>query len=407
MRYGLIGLLCLLPRVAALYWFPPDPSVLYYWAASDGVLATGLIRVEGEIDTSIEPLYPTLLAVLRGVVGDSLTLVLLAQAAIASLTGVFVFGLTNALAGRSAAMVAAVLYACDPYLVRQSVSPVEITLCTTLLAGAAWVYARRDSPRTSVLAGLLLAAATLTRFSLLPVAAGGLALLLWRRRWRQAVAYGVAVALPVGGWMLRTYTLNGALLPTRVGINLFVSTNEYASQVVPLHNVDLLVPWAYESLPEEAVAAGTSELERQRAVDDALAARAIAYIRRHPAETIGLKLKNLAWSLAPVLLPLDRKPRGATATIEDGTVRISGLEPRRLAEHAIYSASRTVLLGGALIGLFLRRGRWHHGDGLLLVIAASVIAVQTLFFPTSRLLAPMAFVLIVYAGAGIAGVRQP
>jgi 4-amino-4-deoxy-L-arabinose transferase-like glycosyltransferase len=401
MRYGLVGFLCLVPRIVALSWFPPDPSVLYYWAESEHVFSD-LIRLDGEVDRSLEPLYPALLALFRTIAGDRLALVVLAQAVVAALTGILIYGLAGTLAGRRAAIVATVLYAFDPYLVRQSIAPVEITLCTTLLAGAAWVYARRDSPRGSVLTGLLLSAAALTRFSLLPVAAGGLGLLLWRRRWSQAVAFGLAVALPVAGWMLRLHALTGALVPTRVGINLFVSTNEYAGQIVPLRNVDLLVPWAYDTIAPGVVTDRMSELDRQRAANEALFERAVDYVREHPVDAIGLKLKNLAWTLVPVLLPFDRTPRGAAAAIEGGEVRVSGLEPRPLTEHAIYSASRLVLLAGTIIGLARRRGRWQHGDGLLLVVVASVIAVQTVFFPTSRLLAPMAFVLMVYCGIGLA-----
>jgi uncharacterized membrane protein YccC len=54
-----------------------------------------------------------------------------------------------------------------------------------------------------------------------------------------------------------------------------------------------------------------------------------------------------------------------------------------------------------LAGLVLRRGRWKLGDAYLLVVAASVVLVCTVFFPTSRLLAPMAFVLMVYTAVAV------
>jgi hypothetical protein len=44
------------------------------------------------------------------------------------------------------------------------------------------------------------------------------------------------------------------------------------------------------------------------------------------------------------------------------------------------------------------RRRRLHDDAFLLTVAGSVIAVNAIFFPTSRLLAPMTFVWMFYAG---------
>jgi 4-amino-4-deoxy-L-arabinose transferase-like glycosyltransferase len=402
----LVFALCAIPRVLALFWFPPDTSVFYYWDASEGLLARGAPALDGVIDTSTEPLYPALLAVLRAVGRDSVTVVLLAQIAIASGAGVLLYRLTEDLAGSRVAAVTAALYAFDPYLVRQSASPVEITVCTALLIAAAWSYARGTSTAGAIGTGVLAALAALTRFSLLPVAAGGLGLLLRERRWRHAMAFAIAAAIPVGAWMLSTYATNGALVPTRVGINLFVSTCEYADQIVPLRNVDLLVPWAYEAVERELSGTPMSETDRQRALDDALLAKAVAFVREHPVTTVRLKLRNLAYTVAPVLLPLERKPRSAVATIEDGRVRISGLERRPFVDHALYSTSRLLLVAGACVGLWRRRGRWQRGDAMLVAIAASIVVVQAVFFPTSRLLAPMAFVLMIYCAIALTPRRR-
>jgi hypothetical protein len=397
-----IFVLCVIPRILALLRFPPDTSVFYYWEAASGLLAFGVPVLDGVPDTSIEPLYPALLALLRALGRDSTTVVVFAQIAIASGAGVVFYRLTEHLAGPRPALVAAVLYALDPYLVRQSVSPVEITLCIALLVAATWAYARGRSTVGAIGTGLLVALTALTRFSLLPVAAGGIALYLWRRRWGQAVAFALAVVIPVGAWTLRLHALNGALVPTRVGVNLFVSTCEYSGQVIPLRNVDLLVPWAYETIGDHHMPLDPMAL--QRADDAVLFARAIAFARRHPLETARLKLRNLAYTFAPVLLPLERKPRHARAAVVDGRVRVEGLEPRPLLEHVLYSGSRLFLVAGAVAGLFRRRGAWRRGDGMLLAVAVSVITVNTVFFPTSRLLAPMAFVLMFYAAvAGSTG----
>jgi hypothetical protein len=132
---------------------------------------------------------------------------------------------------------AAALYAFDPYLVRQSGSPVEITLCTTLLAAAVWLYARGDSPRHAAATGFLLGAAALTRFSLLPVAAGAHGFWLWRRQWRQAAVFTLAVASR-SAYGCCGRTLNGAVVLTRRDQPVRVD-QRYASQIVPVRNTDL------------------------------------------------------------------------------------------------------------------------------------------------------------------------
>lgn len=400
MKAAGIAMGCLAPRLAALAWFAPDASVFYYWDASAQFFRHVAPLIDGVVDTSIEPLYPALLALLRTAGGDSLHAAMAAQAVLGAAAGPLLFQLTNRLGGPRAAAIATTLYAIDPYLVRQSVSPVEITLCTALLVAAAWAYARGASVRWAAATGLLVALAILTRFSLAPIALGTIALMLVARRWTSAVCFTVAVALPVGAWMLRMHAVNGTVVPTRAGINLFVSTNDYAGDIVPLRNVDVLVPWAYETVAADVPPAGLTAPERHRALDDALFARAIAWARAHPRETLGLKLRNLAFTVAPVLLPLERKPRDASARIEGGRVIVTGLEPRPLVDHILYSASRLLLLVGAVAGLTQRRGSWHHTDGFLAVVAGTIIVVQTVFFPTSRLLATGAFVWMIWAGRG-------
>jgi hypothetical protein len=396
-----LALICALPRIAALFWYPPDASTFHYWDISGRLLASGTLEAAGEIDTATEPLYPVFLAILRAIGRDSLTFVALAQIAVASVAGVLLHRIAKDMGGSRAAAVTFALYAFDPYLVRQSVSPIEITLSVALLIASIWSYSRRDSAGQAVTTGLLLGLAVLTRFSLLPIALGTIGLFIWRRRWREAAAFAVAAALTIGGWMVRTYAANGAFVPTRIGINLFISTSEYAWQVVPLRNVDLLVPWAYETIAHEVDTTRLTLTGAQRVRDDALFGNALAFARDHPLTALKLKLRNLGYTVAPVLLPVDREAPDARARIEAGVVHIEGLQARSRPEHILYSTSRAILLIGACVGLTRRRHRWDRMDGLLLVVAASIIGVQTVFFPTSRLLAPLAVVTIVYTGLAL------
>lgn len=396
----LVFLACLAPRAAALAWFPPDTGILDYWEASDSLRATGTLQLGGAIATSLEPLYPLLLTALRAATGDSVRLVMLAQAVLGAFGGVLLYRLAIDLSDRRAAAAAAGLFALDPYLVRQAVSPVEITLAVTLLIAAVRSCARGDSPLRAAGTGALLGLATLTRASLLPVALAAAVILAWRRQSRAATVLLAVALIPAAAWVARSYAVNGAVVPTRVGINLFVSTNEYAGPIVPARNSDLLVLWAYRSVAPD-VDQSLPEPVRQRLEDDLLLRKALDFARERPLETLTLKLRNLSFTVAPVLLPVDRMPRTATVAIHDGRIDVSGLESRPLAEHALYSASRTLLLIGTCAGLWRRRGRWTPADALMLAIAGSVIGISTIFFPTSRLLAPMAFVMMFYTGIAL------
>lgn len=390
-------------RAAALAVFSPDASGLYYWEAS-GVLRSGGPRALSDaVGTSLEPFYPFVLALLRTATADRLVPAMLAQAAIASAAAVVLYRLTQRLAGRRAALVAAGLYALDPYLIRQSVSPIEVTVLVALLIGAVTLFTRAADSRYAAAAGVLLGLATLTRFSAAPVAAVGVAILGWRRQWAQAASCLVAAALPVAGWMFQTSAENGAIVPTRVGINLFVSTNQYAGAIVPTRNSDLLVPWAYDTVRGELNPSLPYPL-LQRLEDEALLRKAFEFAQAHPLETAQLKLRNLAYTFVPILLPFDRTPRSAKAEVVDGRLSIPDSVPRPLIDHVLYSGSRVVLLVGFSVGLWRRRGQWSEADAVMVAIVITIVGVHTVFFPTSRLLAPMAFVTMFYSGAAV---KQP
>src|SRR5687767_4645938 len=96
MRTGAcLALLCAFPRIVALFWYPPDASTFPYWDIAGRLLATGTLEAYGEIDTATEPLYPVFLAILRAIDRDSLTVVALAQIAVASGGGVLLYRLAG------------------------------------------------------------------------------------------------------------------------------------------------------------------------------------------------------------------------------------------------------------------------------------------------------------------------
>jgi 4-amino-4-deoxy-L-arabinose transferase-like glycosyltransferase len=399
-----VFLLCLAPRLFALQWLPA-PELTHYWGLASGLLSEHALRIDGVSTTYIEPLYPAFLAAARFLTREQLGLVLVLQSAVAALGGVLLYRLSVDLTGRqSVGWTAAILYACNPYLVRQSGSLMEVSLATTLLISAAWAFNRSLyclHGRTAAAAGVLLGLAVLTRFSFVPIPVAACVLLIWRRRVPQAAILACAAGLCVVPWLLRSYAVDGSLAPTRIGENLYVSTCEYADQVVPHINVDVLSPHAYAAAARGLEALELAPVDLQRAADAWLLRRALDCILANPRRAAGLKLANALHSFSPRLLPYEQKPDGAVAWFEGGRVHVRGLTPRPRATTAVHVAAQGLLLVCAFAGLALRRVA-TPGDGFLLCVAGAVIGVNTIFFPTTRLLAPMWFVLMFYAACALA-----
>ena len=384
----MVAFMCAAPRLAALAVFPPERTL--YLTLALNLAERGAYALDAKTTTYLEPFYPVLLAGARLVSGGMWWPMLVVQIAIASLGGVALFAIARARTGSDrVAWIAAGLYACSPYLVRQAASFMEITVGTTLAIAAVWSVDRARTAGRAALAGLVFAAMALTRFSLLPAALGAIAVIAGREGLsRAAIAAGVTAAA-LTPWLLFSRATDGTLLPPRVGENLFVSTGEWADALVPRVNVDVLLPIT-EDLVRRELGPSYSLADRDRLLRD----RAVAYARAHPARTIGLKLKNLACILQPRLLPFTE--RSGSAEIVGGTLVIPPQTRRPLAFELAAGGFQALLLIGGAAGVWKRRYHLAGADAILLVVAASIAAVTVVFFPTSRLLAPMTFVLMFY-----------
>ena len=416
-----ILLACALPRFLALAVWPVDPDTLYY-ALSTGLVRDHLLAINGGVTARIEPFYPMALAAGRLFTGDHPDALVVLQILAASAGGVLLFLFTRDQAGDArAAWIAALLYAASPYLIRQSVAFMEVTTATVLLIAAALVlqrvFFRLKAEATkptkteatqpaiwwlplsagSLLVGLLLSAIVLTRFSLAPIAIGAVMLIGLRAGARRAllvIAVAAACLLPC---LLFNRATTGTLLPPRVGENLFVYTSEYARPIVPTLNVDLLLPLVDELVRDEMVRRGNANYDLADQ-DRLLWDWAIAFARSHPVDTLAMKAKNLACIFQPRLLPFYEM--SGRATLVDGRLEIPEQESRPLIFEVAAAGFQALLLAGAVTGLVMRRDQWRD-DAFLLVVAITIIGIQTVFFPTSRLLAPMTFVLIFYTAVAM------
>jgi 4-amino-4-deoxy-L-arabinose transferase-like glycosyltransferase len=398
----LVFLACALPRFAALAVWRVDPDTLYY-RLSTGVVRDHLLAIDGGITARIEPFYPVALAAGRLFTGDHPEALLVLQIVAAAGAGVLLFLFTHAQTRDArAAWTAALLYAASPYLIRQSVAFMEVTAAIVLLVAAAWRLRSLARSRDGVVAGLLLGAIVLTRFSFLPIAIGGVLLVLRRDGPRRALVTAAAAAACILPWLGFNRVVSGAALPPRIGENLFVSTSEWARPIVPRLNVDLLLPLTDELVRDEMARRGVEQYDLARQ-DRLLLEWSLDYARTRPIETIAMKAKNLAYIFQPRLLPFYEM--SGRATIVDGRLQIPEQPRRPLAFEIVAAGFQTLLIAGGIAGLVIRRRSWRD-DAFLLIVAASVIAVNTLFFPTSRLLAPMTFVPMFYVAAAGSRLRN-
>jgi len=387
--------ICAVPRIAAIFAWRDVPAT-HYSAIAESLADSGRYVLDGLLATHIEPLCPAVFAAGRMMFGHSLTAMLVLPLATAVVAGVALFVMTRRkLASDHAAWIATLLYAFSPYLVRQSASLMEVTLATAVLIVAAWSVERVATVAGAATAGALLGAAVLTRFSFLPIAIGGVWVVHRRGGAARAAVAAAVAAVCVAPWMAYSYAAGGAALPARIGENLFESTNEWSTVVTPRVNVDVLASVADDVARDRLAREGITTYG-MAARDRALVDYVREYVRAHPIETIGLKLRNLAFALQPRLLPFTE--RVGTASIVDGGLVLPEQRRRPIAYDVLGGAFQGVLLLGAAAGLWTRRGRASE-DSFLLIVLTGVLSVAVVFYPTSRLLAPATFVLMFYTAA--------
>ncbi|MGH9310203.1 MAG: hypothetical protein ACRD1U_12560 [Vicinamibacterales bacterium] len=387
------------PRVWAWWYFPsPEPNNQYW--LSESLLTTGALAFGDDPASFVEPIYPAFLAILRATAGSE-RLALLIQALVAATGGAAICRLTARISGSSTAgLCAAAFYAFDPYFVRQSTSYIAVPLQLPLVLWALdrLVAARRAA--SAAVAGGLFGLVFLLRASLLPVCLGALALLAVRRLWRQALVAAVVMVAIVLPWSIRSHRAGNGVFPTTLGQYLYLSTSIHAVGVVPIYDIGLLMRFAHFRL-DEALGEPRS-VHSEGLADRILARRALEFAVTHPVETVALKLQNLLWIPAPILLPRNATSEYTHAAMIDGRMQLTGVERRPWTWEVLHTSFRSIVLFAAIAGLRRRR---EFDDAILLIVLISETIVHTVLFPTTRLLVVFEAVVMVYAGIGARGFR--
>src|SRR5580700_9411858 len=98
----------------------------------------------------------------------------------------------------------------------------------------------------------------------------------------------MSAAAVTSPWLIRNYLLNGAMLPTRSGVNLLIGNSKYAAELLPDQSPDVLILTDYvDSLvAREQPALLADTLANESALDTYLTARALKQMKARPLETL-------------------------------------------------------------------------------------------------------------------------
>lgn len=374
------------------------------------------------LPTAYRPvLYPLLLALCSRAGEVSLVAVGIVHLALGLLTVTLVFDLAlRWKLGLLAAVLAALLVACDPILVYQSSFIMTETLATLLAVGCWWQLSRwgeRPTLGNLVACGALLGLAILCRPTFLPWAALVMVAIAWHCRGRQRVLAPLVLTLAMlatlSPWLVRNYVQFQRVMvaTTHGGYTLWLANNpsyydwlrsdkQYAwpgipeeEQVAEVYRTSQLsVPSGDNEKRLAAVPAPTSAelVNLEFAADDEFRDRAKEAIRAEPGMFVLASLARVRdlWS------PLPQK-----TTISESTYRT-------LARYVIAIWYVGVYLLAALglwrLRLQLLGSPWIWG----LTLCLAFTAVHAVYWSNLRMRAPLIPVVALLAAAGCPG-RNP
>jgi hypothetical protein len=390
-------MLALVPRILVLLVTNP-PFDSLYWMLAGSLLHDRSLSFDGVATTAFEPGYPAFLALSRAALGDRAMLVQIFQCVVAAAGAVFLFRLSRTLTNRwQVGLIAVGLYSTYPLLLRHAADPTDAALITTLLLVFVSELAATATPARAAAAGFWLGLAVLTRAMVLPLGLLGAAI-LWRTQGGRApAAFVLMVLVVVTPFAIRNYALNGAVLPTRSGVNLFISNSRYTPQIFPSYGPDVLGAYAGSVYSDQLAIVEPMSPVVERQEDLVFTRKALAEIRHYPVEILGLKFRNVLYFFSPRLVPY-HEPTPATRIQlgSDGRFVIENSPPRRMWHQVVYTITYTPVLFLALAGVWLRRHALSR-DAILWSAVLTFVVVHAVYFPTTRYRVPVEFVLLFYA----------
>lgn len=400
--------LAFIPRMLLLIYHLKFPGTIIddlprgYWYASTGLLTHGTLSIGGVAVTHLEPLYPVFLAVCRLLSGDSYAFVLLCQILILSVGNIFFYKLVISFTSNPrTAFIASVLYAFYPYVMRRSLKIAAMTLVIPLLIGAIYAYRKADKPRYALVSGIACGLLVITRSMLLPFIGIMSVFLLLKKFYRQWLLFTVPVLMIAATMMFHNYRIDRSLMPTRSGINLFISNCEFTDLLRPEYHLDLLVPYAYELARKEMP---DYENKSAKEIDHFFAVKALEFIKKNPVRSLQLKLQNMLYFFSPWVVPFYSladahvEIQGSTARIVPANLNQTWRQAPMVMIHAI---TYGIILITAIQGMFLRRAVFFKEDLPMIGLLLYFLLIYSFYWTSTRLQTPVMFVLMFYSSVGI------
>ena len=388
----LILVLCVVLRLGVYALFPStfafdQTGVIHGSTSYDdyarNLLATGVYgRIEpGLADSELPPLYSYFLAGVYGVFGRSSLAVAVAHTALDALTLVALFHFVRRIfpRGEAVGLLAALFFACYPYLVFQNLTVIDTPLYMALLYGflalAAVLRERTLAGRRmwalGLATGLVLGLGALVRPNILLIAPLVGVWFWFRLPLRTALVrlapVAVISALVLVPWVARGYALYGQFVPIGLngGPNFYQGNNPYT---LPYIRAGYDVQWVPS--PEFTDVAPTLP-----ARDRAFMAAGMDFLRENPQlipELLWAKL-GTHWSID--IMPLRNPAPGQTPRIDyqgnviaetdsSGGLSLGQLPPG----DPVSEYSSSTFDAGRIIH------RWYFGPLLLLALAGSLLA---------------------------------
>lgn len=380
-----------------------DPRWSPHWNLATGLLKYGTFGYQGERVTNIEPGYPVFLALSRWIFQENLALVFLSQIAVSALGVLFLYALTLRITENvRTARLSALFFTLYPYLIGQSVSIIEVTLVASILILCAYFWAaanRTQSLKSAVFCGLVFGLTFLTRSMVLPCFAFCLLAFVFQKKFKVFFASSLIFLAVVLPWALRSYSVDGTIVPPRSGWNFLQGNCAYSDKVIPAYNPDLLDAYVSQLLEKERpdLSEGPDRETLGRDVDRFFTAKAFEFIKENPWRFLKLKILNVFYLYHPRIVPfhsMDRQTKIHFTGPE--TFEIEGIPERGAAREFAHFIFYGFLLLSGIAGIWMRRRQWRK-DLFFYFLALNFTLVYALYWPATRLRAPMDFIFMFFS----------
>lgn len=380
-----------------------DEKWHWEWAASivnDSFFGTG--------DWFRAPLYPYFLALLHWITGASVFWAKFLQVFVCGATAFFIYRLSSHLFGRSAAIVAGLIYAFYGTLVfYESMFLIPVLFVMLLVWGMYRLIVHQQARNWAswLGTGLVFGLAAISRPNVLLVVPFLLLWVLlrqdkslgWGRRLRRPLLVLAGVAVCIAPVTIRNAIVTGdfILISSQGGVNLYLGNNPEAdglTMVMPEVDLDETVTWRDFTKVTKAVAqeeAGQSLTAAERS--SFWTAKALRFMFEHPGDFM-----NLLWRKTVFLVSGFENSDNADLYNHRENSNLYAVLLWRTGLFFPFG----VLLPVALMAVWVLRQRWRELLPIYIFLIAYIPSI-VLFLVTARHRLPLAVFLIILAAGGV------